>query len=119
MAVTIAGIVVGNGKLAARQAMLEFKEQLTMLLIGLLFILLTANIRISDVIGLGWKGLVSVLGLSLVVRPLVILWSARGAGLSGRSKIFMAFLAPRGIVAAAVASIFAIRLDAIGVPGGR
>lgn len=118
MAVTVAGIVVGNAKLPTRRTMLEFKEQLSHLLIGLLFILLTASIRLSDVVALGWHGIMTVLGIMFVVRPIVVLWSSRGSKLSWRSKAFMSWLAPRGIVAAAVASIFAARLAAIGIEGG-
>jgi NhaP-type Na+/H+ or K+/H+ antiporter len=119
MTVTIAGVVVGNGHLPTRHKMLEFKEQLTLLLIGLLFVVLTASIRLQDIVDLGWQGFYAVLAVMFIVRPIVVLWSARGTKLGKRERLFMSFLAPRGIVAAAVASLFATRLAENGFSGGN
>jgi len=119
MATTIAGMTVGNHRLHSRHNMIDFKEQLTYLLIGLLFILLTANIRIADVQALGWPGLIAVVGLIFVVRPFVIFVSSRGTKLSFRKKLFMSWMGPRGIVAAAVTSLFATRMTEIGMEGGE
>jgi NhaP-type Na+/H+ or K+/H+ antiporter len=119
MTVTIAGVVVGNGRLPTRHKMLEFKEQLTLLLIGLLFVVLTASIRLQDIVELGWQGLFAVMAVMFIVRPVVVLWSARGTKLGKRERLFMSFLAPRGIVAAAVASLFATRLAESGFSGGN
>jgi hypothetical protein len=119
MTVTIAGVVVGNGRLPTRHKMLEFKEQLTLLLIGLLFVVLTASIRLQDIKDLGWRGIFAVLAVMLIVRPIVIMWSARGTKLGKRERLFMSWLAPRGIVAAAVASLFATRLAESGFSGGN
>lgn len=119
MTVTIAGVVVGNGKLPTRHKMLEFKEQLTLLLIGLLFVVLTASIRLADIVELGWAGFFTVLAVMFVVRPTVIVWSTWGTKLGKRERLFMSFLAPRGIVAAAVASLFATRLAENGLSGGN
>jgi NhaP-type Na+/H+ or K+/H+ antiporter len=118
MTVTIAGIVVGNARLPTRHKMLEFKEQLTLLLIGLLFVVLTASIRLRDIIELGWSGFYTVLAVMFIVRPIVVIWSTRGTSLGKRERMFMSFLAPRGIVAAAVASLFATRLAEKGFSGG-
>jgi hypothetical protein len=98
---------------------MEFKEQLTLMFIGLLFVLLAASVRVQDVIDLGWPGLITVLGLMFVVRPLNVWVSTSGSDLNGREKAFIAWLAPRGVVAAAVASIFAASLDHAGIAGGR
>jgi hypothetical protein len=119
MTVTIAGVVVGNGRLPTRHKMLEFKEQLTLLLIGLLFVVLTASIRLQDIVNLGWRGVFAVLSVMLIVRPIVVMWSARGTKLGKRERLFMSWLAPRGIVAAAVASLFATRLAESGFSGGN
>ena len=119
MTVTAAGIVVGNIRTRALRDLMEFKEQLTLMFIGLLFVLLAASVRVQDVIDLGWPGLLTVLGLMFLVRPLNVWVSTRGSDLNVREKIFIAWLAPRGVVAAAVASMFAASLDAAGIPGGR
>ena len=119
MTVTIAGMVVGNSRTRVQRDLLEFKEQLTVMLIGMLFILLAAGVRLRDVQELGWPGVATVLVLMFVVRPLNILLSTRGSNLTWQEKVFLSWLAPRGIVAAAVASLFAQGLTSAGLPGGR
>ena len=115
MTVAIAGLVVGNmGPRHARE-LVEFKEQLTNLLVGLLFVLLSAAVDLAEVRALGAGGVVTVLILVALVRPLGILACTRGAGLSGREQAFLAWLAPRGIVAFAVSSLFAAELAHMGM----
>jgi len=119
VAVVAAGLVMGNARTHALDDLKEFKEQLTVLLIGMLFVLLAADVRLAEVKALGRPGLVTVLVLMLVVRPLNVIASTFGSDLKRREKAFIAWLAPRGIVAAAVASLFTQSLDAAGVPGGH
>ncbi len=116
--VTAAGLAVGNVKTRALSDLKEFKEQLTMLLIGMLFVLLAADVRMEEVRALGWRGAATVAVLMLLVRPLNILAGTWGSGLPLRDKAFLAWLAPRGIVAAAVSSLFANELDHAGIAGG-
>ena len=118
-AVTIAGIVVGNVQTHALRELREFKEQLTVLLIGMLFVLLAADIGLSEVRDLGWPGLLTVLALMFIVRPLNVLAGTWGSDLVAREKLFMMWLAPRGIVAAAISSLFAHSLEVAGIEGGR
>lgn len=118
LAVIAAGIVVGNSPVRALGDLREFKEQLTILLLGMLFVLLAADVRLSQVRFLGWAGLGTVLALMLVVRPLNILAGTLGSDLTWREKLFLSWLAPRGIVAAAVSSLFAQTLDEEGIAGG-
>lgn len=117
-AVTMAGIAVRYLGTPVERELLEFKEQLTVMLIGMLFILLAADVRLADVQALGWPGLITVLVLMAVVRPLTVLVSTMGTGLSWQQQAFVAYIAPRGIVAAAVASLFAVKLDEAGIEGG-
>jgi NhaP-type Na+/H+ or K+/H+ antiporter len=117
-AVTAAGMVVGNVRTRALPELREFKEQLTVLLIGMLFVLLAADIRVQEVRDLGTAGLLTVAALMFVVRPLNVMLSTWGSDLSARERGFIAWLAPRGIVAAAVSSLFAQTLDGAGVEGG-
>jgi NhaP-type Na+/H+ or K+/H+ antiporter len=113
-----AGMVVGNGRSHALPEIAEFKEQLTVLLIGTLFVLLAADIRVRDVVALGYPGLGTVLALMFVVRPTTVFLSTLGTSLTTRDKLFLSWLAPRGIVAAAVSSLFAFELTRAGIPGG-
>jgi NhaP-type Na+/H+ or K+/H+ antiporter len=111
MAAIVAGAMVGNAGARSFREIREFKEQLTVLLIGMLFVLLAANVRVADVLALGKPGLYVVLALMFVVRPLNVLACTVGTGLNWREKAFLSWVAPRGIVAAAVASLFAERLS--------
>lgn len=117
-AAAIAGIVVGNVRSPVSRELREFKEQLTVMLIGMLFVLLAADVRIADVQALGWPGVATVLGLMLVVRPLDVWASTAGSDLRASERAFLSWLAPRGIVAAAVASLFAEEMAAAGIGGG-
>jgi NhaP-type Na+/H+ or K+/H+ antiporter len=116
--VTAAGLAVGNVKTRALNDLKEFKEQLTVLLIGMLFVLLAADVRLEEVRSLGWPGAATVAVLMFLVRPLNILAGTWGSGLALRDKAFLAWLAPRGIVAAAVSSLFAGELEHAGIAGG-
>ena len=118
-AVTIAGLVVGNSRTHVARELREFKEQLTALFIGMLFVLLVADVRLADIRSLGWGGVLVAVGTVVIVRPLSVLLSTLGTDLSTRERAFVAWLGPRGIVAAAVASLFAYALDAAGIEGGR
>ena len=73
MTVTIAGIFVGNIRTRALPELMEFKEQLTLMLIGMLFVILAADVRMREIANLGWNGLFAVLALMLLVRPLNVL----------------------------------------------
>lgn len=119
VAVTAAGLLVGNSKTLADREIKEFKEQLTVMLIGMLFVLLAADVRISDIMSLGMRGVFTVGVLILVIRPLNIAAGTFCSGLKIREKLFLAWVAPRGIVAAAIASLFAIELSAIGNPAAN
>lgn len=118
-AVTIAGLVVGNFKTRALEDLMEFKEQLTVMLIGMLFIILAADVSLNDINSLGWAGFIVVGILIFIVRPVNILVGTIGSGLKIKEKIFLSWMAPRGIIAAAVASYFAIELEKANIPGGN
>jgi hypothetical protein len=118
MAAPIAGMVVGNMPSRPSRELKEFKEQLTVMLVGLLFILLAAHVRLQEVTALGWRGIVTVALLMFVIRPLTVAVSTIGSSLSMNERMFVAWLAPRGIVAAAVASLFAEQLTNEGLPEG-
>ncbi len=118
-AVTVAGLVLGNLKTRIHERLLEFKDQLTVLLIGMLFVLLAADVRIADVLALGWRGLATVGALIVIVRPLNVFMSTVGCPLDTKRRMFIAWIGPRGIIAAAVASLFATTLADKGIEGGE
>ncbi len=118
LAVTLAGVVVGNIPSRVDRDLREFKDQLSVLFIGALFVLLAAGVRFDDIRALGWPGWLVVLTLILAVRPAGVLLSTLGTGLSWRERLFASWVAPRGIVAAAVASTAAAALERRGMPGG-
>ena len=118
LAVTVAGLIVGNVRTRVARELRDFKEQLTVMLVGALFILLAANVQLGSVLALGWGGVATVLSLMLIVRPLDIASSTRGSALTTNERLFLAWLSPRGIVAAAVATVFARRLSETGSPVG-
>jgi NhaP-type Na+/H+ or K+/H+ antiporter len=118
LAVTIAGVVVGNMKTPVDRDLREFKDQLTILLVGMLFILLAADVRLEQIQALGSGGWMLLAGLILVIRPLNVWVSTLGSKLSWQERVFIGWVAPRGIVAAAIASITATILENHEVSGG-
>ncbi len=118
-AALVAGIVVGSKKPRLWRRLHDFKEQLTVLLLGLLFVLLSADVRLSEVLDLGLPGLLVALGIVFVVRPIAVLLSTVGTELSWQQRALLAAVGPRGIIAAAVATFFATALTEQGVEGGR
>jgi NhaP-type Na+/H+ or K+/H+ antiporter len=118
LAVTVAGVVVANIETRVSRELREFKEHLTIALIAILFVLLAADVRIDDVVRLGWPGLTTVGALVFLVRPANVWLSTLRSELNVREKAFLSWVAPRGIVAAAVASLFAAIMEAEGRPGG-
>ncbi|WP_404367683.1 cation:proton antiporter [Marinobacter sp.] len=114
LTVTVMGIWMANMKQVPIDSILEFKESLSVLLISALFIILAARVEFAAIAELGW-GLVLVLGaLILVARPASIFLSAIGTNLTWRDKLFLSWIAPRGIVAAAVSALFAFQLQKAG-----
>jgi NhaP-type Na+/H+ or K+/H+ antiporter len=112
-----AGVVVGRRLDTEATELDDLIRQLAMLAITMLFPLLAADVSWAELSPLGWGGLACVLALMLLQRPLAILLATWGLAFSWPEKLLLAWLAPRGIVTAAVASLFAIRLEEAGVLG--
>ena len=119
LAVVAAGVTLANVPTELPEGLREFKGTLSEGLIGLLFVLLAADVGIAEMAALGAPGLATVAVLMFGVRPLSVFVSTRGSSLTGRERAFVAWLGPRGIVAAAVASLGAAALVARGHPGGE
>lgn len=111
LTVVVMGTVLGNLNVPRLKEILDFKESISILLISILFILLAANINISDLkLVMEWRDLWLFLVVILVLRPLGVFASTINASLNFREKIFISWVGPRGIVAAGIASLFGIRL---------
>ena len=117
LATTIMGIVLANQQVVTVRQIAKFKENIGVLLISSLFILLSARITIAELQALGgWETILFMIVLLLLVRPAAVLISTFRSGLSWQERLFLSWMAPRGIVAAAVSSIFALRLAAVDHP---
>lgn len=119
MTTVIAGAVFANSSVPEERLLRRFKGQLTILSVSVLFILLAADLSIASVLALGWGSLFTVLVLMFIVRPINILCCTWNSDLNWRQKLFLSWVAPRGIVSASVASLFAISLTQRGVNGGE
>ncbi|WP_347908821.1 sodium:proton antiporter [Pseudomonas grandcourensis] len=117
LAVTLMGMWLANMKGVDVRHILHFKENLSVLLISGLFILLAARLDLNAMIGLGPLVLILLLVIQFIARPLNVLLSTVGSSLGWRERALLAWIAPRGIVAAAVSAIFAIRLHEAGHQG--
>lgn len=114
LAVTVMGLVLANQKFADIEHIVEFKENLRVLLISTLFVLLAARLEWSAMSAVLVPGLILVLVLVVIARPLSVLIATLGTNVRRVDRLFIASMAPRGIVAAAVASVFAMRLEEAG-----
>ena len=116
LAVTLMGIALANQRWYPVRHIIEFKENLRVLIISVLFIVLAARVRAQDLEQLGWRHALFLAGLILIIRPLAVWLSTIGTRLTRRQRIFVAWMAPRGIVAAAVSALFAAELVRNGYP---
>ncbi|HSM81458.1 MAG TPA: cation:proton antiporter [Nodosilinea sp.] len=118
MATVVAGMMVRWLSVPDERLLRRFKGQLTVLAVSVLFILLAADLSIASVFALGRGAVLTVLVLMVVVRPVNIWLCTRSSDLNWRQKLFLGWVAPRGIVSASVASLFAILLTERGISGG-
>ncbi len=110
------GLAIQSGKIT--RAWRERIATLTTFLIGMLFIILSARVSPHQVAAVGWVSLAFIAVLVLIGRPLAVGLSTLGSALKTRERVFIAWMAPRGIVAAATSSTFALGLSQAGVGGG-
>ncbi len=114
LSVTLMGIILANQRIIAVQHLIEFKEHLQALLISALFIVLASRLRLSDLAVVANENLLFLAALVLIVRPAAVFISSAHSSFTWKDKLFLSFVAPRGIVAAAVASLFSLRLVSLG-----
>ena len=111
LAVVIMGMVLGNSKSKYLKDLLYFKESLSILLISILFILLSANINFEDLMLIyKWETLALFAVVVFIIRPIGVLLSTYKSALTFKEKMFISWVGPRGIVAAGIASLFGLTL---------
>jgi NhaP-type Na+/H+ or K+/H+ antiporter len=119
LTVTVMGIWLANMRDVSLEEILDFKESLSVLLITVLFIVLAARLDFQRFFHLGWQVAFIFLSIQFLSRPLSVMVSALGSKLSWPERHLLAWIGPRGIVAAAISAVFAIKLEAAGYHGAE
>lgn len=117
LAVTVMGMLLANMRGVHVHSILEFKEDLTIVFVSALFIVLAARLDLGGLLALGWSALVLLAVMQFIARPLKVYFSFIGSDFSWKEQALVAWIGPRGIVAAAISALFAIRLEELGVEG--
>lgn len=115
--VTIMGVVMANRPTYSSRALRRFKEDLSVLLISGVFILLSATLDWETIEKFQWRFLIFLLMLLFLVRPITVIISLMFTKVPWRERLFIGWIAPRGIVAIAVTSLFSLRLVELGYEG--
>lgn len=110
VAAASAGVLLGLVDLPYEEHVAAFEDEVTVLALSVTFVLLAALVDLEALVGLGWRGVAVVLLLALLVRPVTVLLSTAGQQFSRGEQAFMSLVAPRGIIPASVATLFALRL---------
>ena len=114
LTVTVMGMWLANMKNVPVKDILHFKESLSVLLISALFILLAARIDFAQFQALGWGALGVFIAIQFIARPANVMLSTLGSSLKWQERVLIAWIGPRGIVAAAISALFALRLQSAG-----
>ena len=119
VAVTVMGIALANMNVQSLRSIHPFKENIAVLLVSGIFILLSASLEWGDLEYLNWRFAAFLLVLLFVVRPLTIVISLAGSSIPWNERLFLAWIAPRGIVLVAISGLFALRLTELGYDDGN
>ena len=111
VAVTVMGLVMANTRDLDIEELLSFKEHLTVVLVSMLFIVLAARVNVDQIARIAVPGLLVLAAALFIARPLSVALSSIGSSLSLREGVLLSWVAPRGIVAAAISALFAIQLE--------
>ncbi|MDS0220331.1 cation:proton antiporter [Haloarcula sp. S1AR25-5A] len=111
-AAATAGMALGNVDHPYEEDIEEFKGDITLLVLSFVFIALAAQLELASLIDVGLAGIIVVLAVALVIRPLLVFVSAVGDRFTTNEKLFVSFVGPRGIIPASVATLFAVELNA-------
>lgn len=119
LSVTVAGLTVGWRRPKGLPSIRHFKQEVTELSIGMVFILLSARLDLRQFLDFGWAGIAIVAAVVFLVRPFAVLTSTAGLRVPWRERALLSWIAPRGIVAATMASLLALELERLGAPRPR
>lgn len=119
LAVAIFGIILGTSEFPYKETIKEFKSDIVIVMLSLIFILLAAMIKFEYIQRIGVNGIVLVLLLVFVIRPFAVFISMWNSQIRTNEKLFVSFVGPRGVVPTSIATYFAIKLDSMGIPGGQ
>ncbi len=116
LAVTIMGIWLANMPGVHTREILNFKENVTLVLVSTLFIILSARIDFEALAALGWSALGVLLVMQFIARPVKVFLSTYGSNFTRNERLLLAWVGPRGIVAAAISAVFALKLELLQIP---
>lgn len=119
VAVTVMGIALANMSVSSMRSIHPFKENIAVLLVSGIFILLSASLDFADLEYFNWRFVAFLLALLFLVRPLTVLVTLLGSSIPWNERLFVAWIAPRGIVLVAISGLFALRLADLGYNDGN
>ncbi len=111
LTVTVMGITMGNIGMLIIYELRKFKENITAILVPVVFIILTADLNLKDLMGLNWRVCLFLFCFLFLVRPAAVWISTIGTGLSWKERVFVGWIAPRGIVATSIAGLLGLKLQ--------
>ncbi len=119
ISVTVMGVALANMNVSSLRSIHPFKQNIAVLLVSGIFILLSSSLEFSELRYLEWRFGLFLLALLFIVRPATVLISLLGSSLPWKERLFIAWIAPRGIVLVAIAGLFALRLAELGYADGN
>lgn len=118
LAVTVMGMTMANARLPSLDELKRFKEHVTVLLVSGVFVILAATLKPEDLLALDWRAAAFIFVIMVIARPLAVMPSLVGTALTIPERGFVAWVAPRGVVAVAVSGFFGQRLVDVGIADG-
>ena len=118
VAVTVMGIALANMKFANLRSIHPFKQNISVLLVSGIFVVLSAALDLEALRQFEWRFVLFLAVLIFVTRPATVLFSLLFSRLPWNERLFLAWIAPRGIVMVAVSGLFALRLEGLGYADG-
>ena len=113
LAVAVFSIIIGSTDISHKESIKEFKGDLVIILLSVIFILLASMIRFEYIMNIGLWGVAVILILMFAIRPVAVFASTHGSNLSTREKSFISIVSPRGVVPASMVTYFAIRMHTL------
>ncbi|MGN3974773.1 cation:proton antiporter [Tsuneonella sp. SYSU-LHT278] len=119
ISVTVMGVALANMNVSSLRSIHPFKQNVAVLLVSGIFILLSSSLQFEELRYLEWRFALFLLALLFIIRPATVLLSLLGSSLPWKERLFVAWIAPRGIVLVAIAGLFALRLTELGYADGN